>query len=89
VHPQSAKAFIEGFLPLIEGGMLRQPMTAELALHAERFIKLGLTGYDACYAALAKDMSGVWLTYDEKAHRLIASQKISCHLEKGLPKNWN
>jgi predicted nucleic acid-binding protein len=88
VHPYGRKVFVEGVLPLVEGGLLRQPMTVLLAANAEQFVKMGLTGYDACYAALAKEIKGVWLTFDEKAHRLIAKQNISCYLEKGLPKNW-
>jgi predicted nucleic acid-binding protein len=63
-------------------------MTASLAANAEQFVKMGMTGYDACYAALAKEIKGMWLTFDEKAHRLITKQNISCYLEAGLPKNW-
>jgi predicted nucleic acid-binding protein len=88
VHPYGGKVYIDGVLPLLEGGLLRQPMTVSLAANAEQFVKIGLTGYDACYAALAKEIKGVWLTFDEKAHRLITKQNISCYLEKGLPKNW-
>ena len=44
------------------------PMTKALAAPAQRFIQLGLTGYDACYAALAADLGGRWLTYDQQAH---------------------
>lgn len=88
VHPYGGKVFAEGMLPLLEGGLLRQPMTVSLAAHAGQFVKMGLTGYDACYAALAKEIKGVWLTFDEKAHRLIAKQNISCYLEAGLPKRW-
>lgn len=36
-----------------------------------------LTGYDAIYAANAKLANGVWLTADAKAHKAIASLKIS------------
>jgi len=88
IHPYSGNVFVEGVLPLLEGGLLRQPMTASLAANAEQFVKMGLTGYDACYAALAKEIKGIWLTFDEKAHRLITKQNISCYLEAGLPKNW-
>ena len=38
--------------------MLRHPMTDGLAVKANRFVKKGLTGYDACYAALALDLKG-------------------------------
>jgi predicted nucleic acid-binding protein len=30
-------------------------------------VEKGLTGYDACYAALAKEIGGLWLTFDGKA----------------------
>jgi hypothetical protein len=63
-------------------------MTESLAVHAGPYLKLGLTGYDACYAAMAKDLQGVWLTYDGKAHRRIRRQGISHLLLDGLPPNW-
>lgn len=88
VHPYGPKVYREAMVRLIEGGLFRQPMTATLAADAEYFIKKGLTGYDACYAALAKEVRGIWLTFDQKAHRLIVGQNISCDLENGLPKDW-
>ena len=51
-------------------------------------IKLGLTGYDACYAALAKDLSGLWLTFDKRAHRMIKKVKVSLFLEEEMPPSW-
>ena len=51
------------------------------------FSELGLTGYDACYAALAEDLKGLWLTFDEKAHRNIAKDHISFLIAKKLPKD--
>ncbi len=88
LHPQPRLAFEEGLLPLLQGGLLRMPMTKNLAALAQRFIHLGLTGYDACYAALARDLSGFWLTYDQKAHQAIKKEKVSWSLEKGLPPDW-
>jgi predicted nucleic acid-binding protein len=88
-HPFGVKVFSEGFLPLIDSGLFRQPMTSSLAQDAGQFVKMVLTGYDACYASLAKALKGLWLTFDEKAHGLIAGQNICCCLESGLPKNWN
>jgi len=52
-------------------------MTEGLALKADSFVNLGLTGYDACYAAMARDLKGIWLTFDEQAHRLIQEEKVS------------
>lgn len=88
LHPNGLKAFRQGILPLLQGGMLRHPMTDELALKANRFVKKGLTGYDACYAALAWDLKGCWLTFDEKAHQLIEPDNISCLLSAGMPEKW-
>ena len=89
VHPNGLQAFRKGIIPLLQLGIFRQPMTDNLADQANHFVKLGLTGYDACYAALAKDLKGKWLTYDKKAHRLIQKEKISCFLEEGMPKKWH
>jgi len=88
LHPNGLQVFRKGIVPILQGGLLRHPMTDELAVKANRFVKKGLTGYDACYAALALDLKGCWLTYDEKAHKMIKSEKISCHLFEGLPRDW-
>ncbi|MFZ0612141.1 MAG: PIN domain-containing protein [Desulfobacterales bacterium] len=66
LHPSGLNAFRKGILPLLQGGPLRHPMTEDLAVKANRFVKKGLTGYDACYAALAFDLKGCWLTFDKK-----------------------
>jgi len=63
-------------------------LTESLVLKADPYIKSGLTGYDACYAALAKDLNGVWLTFDQKAHKLIQKYNISFLLEKSMPAGW-
>ncbi len=89
IHPSGLEAFKKGIIPLLQGGILRQPMTESLAVKANRFIKLGLTGYDACYAALAQDLRGLWLTFDKKAHRMIKKVKVSLFLEEEMPKNWH
>ena len=88
VHPQGLDVYRKGIVPLLQGGMFRQPMTEKLAAKAHRFITYGLTGYDACYAALAQDMKGVWLTFDQKAHELIRKENISCYLGKRMPPSW-
>jgi predicted nucleic acid-binding protein len=87
-HPDAVQVFTKAVSPLLQGGIFRQPMTEDLALKASRFVRLGLMEYDACYVALAKDMKGLWLTFDHKAHRLIEKEKISCLLTGGLPRNW-
>ncbi len=88
LHPHGLSVFRKGIIPLLQGGMFRQPMTETLAQKAGRFVDQGLTGYDACYAALAWDLKGLWLTYDTKAHRMIQSRNISCLLTEGMPPNW-
>jgi predicted nucleic acid-binding protein len=89
VHPDALKAFSSGIIPLLQGGILRQPMTKSLASGAQTFVKSGLTGYDACYAALARQLRGRWLTFDRKAHRRIQKANISFLLGgKTMPQKW-
>jgi len=87
-HPRGALVFREGLLPLLSAGVLRHPMTESLAAQAEFFVAQGLTGYDACYAALARELKGLWLTYDTKAHKRIRRQRVSHLLTEGLPTGW-
>lgn len=88
VHPEGSDAFNQGFIPLLEGGIYRQPMTRPLASRAAFFVRQGLTGYDACYAALAEELQTKWLTFDVKAHRAIASFGVSHSLAEELPEGW-
>jgi len=88
LHPDAIQVFSKAIIPLLQGGIFRHPMTEKLALKASHFVRLGLTGYDACYAALAKDLKGLWLTFDEKAHRILEREKVSCLLADSLPRNW-
>lgn len=88
LHPSGLEVFREGLIPILQGGLFRQPMTEKLAMKAHRYVRLGLTGYDACYAALALDLKGLWLTFDQKAHEVIKRENISFCLEKGLPPHW-
>ena len=88
LHPKGSEVFVEGVMPLLEGGILRQPMTVNLARQAFFYVEKGLTGYDACYAALAKEIGGLWLTFDRKAHRCIENCGVSLNLMEGLPEKW-
>lgn len=45
----------------------RTPMTDGLSVQMTDFVKKGLTGYDAGYAALAQTTNSRWLTYDRRA----------------------
>jgi len=88
IHPSGLHAFRKAIIPLLQGGLMRQPMTENLAVKANRFVKLGLTGYDGCYAALAKDLRGTWLTFDKKAHNVIRKEQVSFFIDKEMPANW-
>jgi predicted nucleic acid-binding protein len=88
LHPNALHTYREGVLPLLQGGIFRYPMTGDLATKAYAYTRKGLAGYDACYAALAEELDGQWLTFDEKAHRLIASENVSVLVKNGLPHNW-
>lgn len=88
VHPRGSDVFLRAMLPILNGGIYRQPMTESLAARASRYAARGLTGYDACYAALAREVQGVWLTFDEKAHRCLAKDRISHLLSRRLPAGW-
>jgi predicted nucleic acid-binding protein len=88
MHPQPAEAFRDGVIPILDSGIFRQPMTEKLASDAERYRQLGLSGYDACYAALAHEIGGAWLTFDQQTHRILEGQGISCFLAEGLPPDW-
>jgi predicted nucleic acid-binding protein len=88
MHPDGLDAFQKGVMPLLQGGILRHPMTERLALMADRFVKRGLTGYDACYAALARDLRGMWLTFDQQAHALLKGEDISFFISQRMPSNW-
>lgn len=88
LHPDAIQVFSKAIIPLLQGGIFRQPMTEELAVEASRLVGLGLTGHDACYAALARDLKGLWLTFDHKAHRVLERERISWLLTDSLPENW-
>ena len=87
LHPNALQVYTQGIIPLLQGGILRHPMTEKLARKADKFVKRGLTGYDACYAALAEDLKGLWLTFDAKAHRNIVKDHVSFLIAKKLPKD--
>ncbi len=88
IHPQPLETYKKGLLPVLNSGILRYPMTEALAENADRFVKSGLTGYDACYAALANETKGKWLTFDRKAHRKIQTENLSVLLDVSLPEGW-
>jgi predicted nucleic acid-binding protein len=87
-HAGFPAVFTEAFLPAVESGPLRYPMTAGLATAASDFVQSGLTGYDAIYAGLARELGALWLTFDGRAHDRIARLGVSADLSLGLPKTW-
>lgn len=87
-HPRPWESFQVGILPFLQSGVLRYPLTEAVAQRAARFVGLGLTGYDAMYAALAEELGACWLTCDGKAHARIAGEGLSFDLNVGLPEDW-
>lgn len=87
-HPRPLDTYQEAFLPVVEGGIFRHPMTATLAAHCAPFVARGLTVYDACYAGLAVELEARWLTFDRRAHERIAGDGISVDLWKEMPAGW-
>lgn len=87
--PNGNRAYCEGIIPILQSGILRQPMSETLASKAHNFVMAGLTGYDACYAAMAHELKGIWLTFDRQAHEKIKNNKVSWILQDGLPADWN
>jgi len=66
----------ELFDTLCELPIARYPLTADFHTAIIRFQKLGLTAYDASYAALALLSKGKWLTADKKAATLLLSNDL-------------
>jgi len=89
LHPAANRVFRKGVIPILNGGLLRQPMTRKLADDANHFVVMGLTACDACYAALAHDLKATWLTFDRRAHQHIAAEAVSHLLSECLPQDWD
>ena len=87
-HSNAESAYLEGLLPILHSGVHRCPMSAQLVKAAQPFIRAGLTGYDACYAALADMLQGKWLTFDQKAHARLFKFSVSIDLSIDLP-DWD
>ena len=64
-------------MPVLTSGLLRYPITEALVDKSAKKKKKGLTGYDACYAALAEELEGTWLTFDTKAVQKVRSMNIA------------
>jgi predicted nucleic acid-binding protein len=88
IHPEGPRVFSKAVLPILNSGIFRQPVSDNLIQKAGKFVELGLTGYDACYAALAVDLDGCWLTFDKKAHRMIEKEGVSSFILNSMPDHW-
>ena len=84
-HPDPQRVYTVGVIPILQAGMLRYPMTENIAVRAGEYCRLGLTAYDASYAAVAEELKGLWITFDTEAHRKIANPAISHDLNTSLP----
>ena len=89
LHPKPLEVFANGVIPILQGGLLRYPMTSSLARKANRFTRNGLTGHDACYVGLAEELDGMWLTFDSKAVKTIRRPKLAFCISEELPRNWD
>lgn len=79
-HPFALKVYSEDVERLLRTGVLRYPMTENVYTGADRFIRKGLTGYDAVYVSLAEELGGKWLTFDTKAHSKLSGENLSVDL---------
>jgi predicted nucleic acid-binding protein len=70
-HQQPVKWADAGMRWLLNLPLKRIPMSADLALKMVEFTGLGLTAYDAAYAALASIYQGKWLTFDRRAKTVL------------------
>ncbi|MBI4402965.1 MAG: type II toxin-antitoxin system VapC family toxin [Deltaproteobacteria bacterium] len=66
-HPEPMLFAEEGMHLLARLPIARFPMTEEIAKTGAQYVKIGLTGYDAIYAALTNLLKGRWITYDKAA----------------------
>jgi predicted nucleic acid-binding protein len=73
-----AKDARRGIERLARLGLRRVRLDDRIASTAVRLAyRHRLSGYDACYAALAVEFDGEWLTLDEAAHNRVAQLGIS------------
>jgi len=58
-------------------GIQRFSMTPALLSEIQLVQRLGLSGYDAAFVALAKLLQGRWITCDRRAHAKVARLELS------------
>ena len=81
IHPDAAEIYGKEVNQLLRSGILRYPMTDHIFGRADRFIAMGLTGYDACYVALAEELDARWVTFDSKACRVLTGNELSLAID--------
>jgi len=87
-HPKAMEVFSEDVDRILRSGVLRYPMTEHIYSRAERFVRMGLTGYDSVYVALAEELEGRWLTFDSRAHALLRGEGLSVDLYEAAGQVW-
>jgi predicted nucleic acid-binding protein len=85
LHADPILAYKTAILPVLQCGLLRYPITESVVDKSSTYSNLGLTGYDACYAALAEELGGVWLTFDKKAVQKVRELDIAVDLFCDFP----
>jgi len=71
---QDPSGWAEGGWPwLMRVPLKRLSLDASLAVLMGDFVKAGLTGYDASYAAISRRYSAPWMTFDDRAARALGS----------------
>lgn len=89
LHQDPIHAYKTAILPVLTSGLLRYPITEALVDKSAPYYQKGLTGYDACYAALAEELEGTWLTFDTNAVRKVRSMNIAVDLFSDFPEELN
>ncbi len=79
--PDPSPLQIELLRQVLVLGIQRFVMTPQLLDEIRGLQRLGLSGYDAAYVALAKLLEGRWVTFDRKAHDRIAHLGLSQALQ--------
>jgi predicted nucleic acid-binding protein len=75
--PQPSGIQVRLMASLTTIGIQRFSMTPDLLAEIDRLRQFGLSGYDAAYVGLAGTLGGRWVTFDRKAHDVIAHLGLS------------
>jgi predicted nucleic acid-binding protein len=72
-HPEFAAWVAKGLPLLMSVPVTRVPFGEATAMAMADLVGRGLQGYDAAYAALARQHDAVWLTFDQRASRVLGN----------------